>query len=78
MVAVTYAIVAFAVISTVLGCDNDFGVSTVVDNPSFEISFIFNFIALFMSLAADVVWITLMRGETEFEKRVREVINKLM
>uniref|UniRef100_F6HHI2 PGG domain-containing protein n=1 Tax=Vitis vinifera TaxID=29760 RepID=F6HHI2_VITVI len=78
VVVVTYAIVAFAVISTVLGGDNDLGVSAVVDNPSFEISFVFNAIALFMSSAADVVWITLMRGETESERRVKEVINKLM
>lgn len=78
VVAVTYAIVAFVIISTVLGGDNDLGVSTVVDNPSFEISFVFNAIALFMSSAADMVWITLMRGETESERRIKEVINKLM
>lgn len=75
VVAVTYAIVAFVIISTVLGGDNDLGVSTVVDNPSFEISFVFNAIALFMSSGADMVWITLMRGETESERRIKEVIN---
>lgn len=78
VVAVTYAIVAFVVISIVLGGDNDLGVSAVVDNPSFEISFVFNAIALFMSSTADMVWITLMRGETESERRVKKVINKLM
>lgn len=55
MVVVTYAIVAFAVISIALSGDNDVGVSVVVDNPSFEISFVFNAIAFFMSSTADVV-----------------------
>ncbi|CAN1798382.1 Ankyrin repeat-containing protein ITN1, partial [Linum perenne] len=45
---------------------------------SFKIFFIFNAIALFTSLAVVVVQITLVRGETKAEKRVVEVINKLM
>ncbi|WJZ84595.1 hypothetical protein VitviT2T_004195 [Vitis vinifera] len=55
VVVVTYAIIAFAVIFSVLSGDNDLGVSMVVDNPSFEISFIFNVITLFISSVVDVV-----------------------
>lgn len=78
VVAVLFATVAFAAIFTVPGGDNDSGVAVVVDSPSFKIFFIFNAIALFTSLAVVVVQITLVRGETKSERRVVEVINKLM
>ena len=78
VVAVLFATVAFAAIFTVPGGDNDLGVAVVVDSPSFKIFFIFNAIALFTSLAVVVVQITLVRGETKSERRVVEVINKLM
>lgn len=50
----------------------------VASSYSFRIFFIFNAIALFTSLAVVVVQITLVRGETKAERRVVEVINKLM
>lgn len=78
VVAVLFATVAFAAIFTVPGGDNDKGVAVVVDRASFKIFFIFNAIALFTSLAVVVVQITLVRGETKAERRVVEVINKLM
>lgn len=78
VVAVLFATVAFAAIFTVPGGDNDDGTAVVVKTPSFKIFFIFNAIALFTSLAVVVVQITLVRGETKAEKRVVEVINKLM
>ncbi|KDP46103.1 hypothetical protein JCGZ_06614 [Jatropha curcas] len=52
--------------------------AVVVSHASFKIFFIFNAIALFTSLAVVVVQITLVRGETKAERRVVEVINKLM
>lgn len=78
VVAVLFATVAFAAIFTVPGGDNDDGTAVVVKSPAFKIFFIFNAIALFTSLAVVVVQITLVRGETKAEKRVVEVINKLM
>lgn len=78
VVAVLFATVAFAAIFTVPGGDDDHGKSVVVSRASFKIFFIFNAIALFTSLAVVVVQITLVRGETKAEKRVVEVINKLM
>ncbi|XP_044462055.1 ankyrin repeat-containing protein ITN1-like [Mangifera indica] len=78
VVAVLFATVAFAAIFTVPGGDNDDGSAVVVHSASFKIFFIFNAIALFTSLAVVVVQITLVRGETKAEKRVVEVINKLM
>ncbi|KAJ9694573.1 hypothetical protein PVL29_010180 [Vitis rotundifolia] len=78
VVAVLFATVAFAAIFTVPGGDDDSGMAVVVDSPSFKIFFIFNAIALFTSLAVVVVQITLVRGETKSERRVVEVINKLM
>lgn len=78
VVAVLFATVAFAAIFTVPGGDNDNGMAVVVNSPSFKIFFIFNAIALFTSLAVVVVQITLVRGETKSERRVVEVINKLM
>ncbi|KAJ6902024.1 ankyrin repeat-containing protein ITN1-like [Populus alba x Populus x berolinensis] len=78
VVAVLFATVAFAAIFTVPGGDFDSGMAVVVSHASFKIFFIFNAIALFTSLAVVVVQITLVRGETKAERRVVEVINKLM
>ncbi|GMP68718.1 hypothetical protein CsSME_00028248 [Camellia sinensis var. sinensis] len=78
VVAVLFATVAFAAIFTVPGGDNDNGMAVVASSISFQIFFIFNAIALFTSLAVVVVQITLVRGETKAERRVVEVINKLM
>jgi hypothetical protein len=78
VVAVLFATVAFAAIFTVPGGDRDSGVAVVVTHASFNIFFTFNAIALFTSLAVVVVQITLVRGETKAERRVVEVINKLM
>uniref|UniRef100_A0A1J3G0U5 Ankyrin repeat-containing protein n=1 Tax=Noccaea caerulescens TaxID=107243 RepID=A0A1J3G0U5_NOCCA len=78
VVAVLFATVAFAAIFTVPGGDNNDGSAVVVGRASFKIFFIFNAIALFTSLAVVVVQITLVRGETKAEKKVVEVINKLM
>ncbi|XP_076897201.1 ankyrin repeat-containing protein ITN1-like [Bidens hawaiensis] len=78
VVAVLFATVAFAAIFTVPGGDNDHGMAVVVHRTSFKIFFIFNAIALFTSLAVVVVQITLVRGETKAERKVVEVINKLM
>ena len=78
VVAVLFATVAFAAIFTVPGGDFDSGMAVVVSHTSFKIFFIFNAIALFTSLAVVVVQITLVRGETKAERRVVEVINKLM
>ncbi|KAK7270102.1 hypothetical protein RIF29_23006 [Crotalaria pallida] len=78
VVAVLFATVAFAAIFTVPGGDDDNGTAVVATYATFKIFFIFNAIALFTSLAVVVVQITLVRGETKAEKRVVEVINKLM
>ncbi|XP_051116037.1 ankyrin repeat-containing protein ITN1 isoform X2 [Andrographis paniculata] len=78
VVAVLFATVAFAAIFTVPGGDHNDGTAVVVSTASFKIFFIFNAVALFTSLAVVVVQITLVRGETKAERRVVEVINKLM
>lgn len=78
VVAVLFATVAFAAIFTVPGGDDNNGMAVTVGTISFKIFFIFNAIALFTSLAVVVVQITLVRGETKSERRVVEVINKLM
>ncbi|OAY41282.1 ankyrin repeat-containing protein ITN1 [Manihot esculenta] len=78
VVAVLFATVAFAAIFTVPGGDHDDGTAVMVRSVSFKIFFIFNAIALFTSLAVVVVQITIVRGETKAERRVVEVINKLM
>ncbi|KAF9597147.1 hypothetical protein IFM89_016135 [Coptis chinensis] len=78
VVAVLFATVAFAAIFTVPGGDDETGVAVMVSRPAFQIFFIFNAISLFTSLAVVVVQITLVRGETRTERRVIEVINKLM
>nr|CAD1841988.1 unnamed protein product [Ananas comosus var. bracteatus] len=78
VVAVLFATVAFAAIFTVPGGNENNGVAVAVQTASFKIFFIFNAVALFTSLAVVVVQITLVRGETKAERRVVEVINKLM
>ncbi|GAB2263996.1 hypothetical protein Droror1_Dr00026130 [Drosera rotundifolia] len=78
VVAVLFATVAFAAIFTVPGGDDDTGMAVMAGTMSFRIFFIFNAIALFTSLAVVVVQITVVRGETKSERRVVEVINKLM
>ncbi|XVE61807.1 hypothetical protein DITRI_Ditri06bG0068800 [Diplodiscus trichospermus] len=78
VVAVLFATVAFAAIFTVPGGDNEEGMAVVVSKASFKIFFLSNATALFTSLAVVVVQITLVRGETKSERRVVEVINKLM
>ncbi|TVU36745.1 hypothetical protein EJB05_18691, partial [Eragrostis curvula] len=78
VVAVLFATVAFAAIFTVPGGNDDNGLAVVVQATSFKIFFIFNAVALFTSLAVVVVQITVVRGETKSERRVVEVINKLM
>ncbi|KAI7980323.1 Ankyrin repeat-containing protein ITN1 [Camellia lanceoleosa] len=78
VVAVLFVTVAFAAIFTVPGGDGDNGVAVVVSSMSFKVFFIFNAIALFTSLAVVLVQITVVRGEVKSERRVVEVINKLM
>ncbi|XP_022869723.1 ankyrin repeat-containing protein ITN1-like, partial [Olea europaea var. sylvestris] len=78
VVAVLFATVAFAAIFTVPGGDDDNGMAVMVHSPSFKVFFISNAVALFTSLAVVVVQITVVRGEITSERRVVEVINKLM
>ncbi|XP_078429629.1 ankyrin repeat-containing protein ITN1-like isoform X2 [Wolffia australiana] len=78
VVAVLFATVAFAAVFTVPGGNGEDGVAVAVTYHSFKIFFVFNALALFTSLAVVVVQITLVRGETKSERRVIEVINKLM
>ncbi|KAL2481490.1 Ankyrin repeat family protein [Abeliophyllum distichum] len=78
VVAVLFATVAFAAIFTVPGGDDDNGMAVTVRSPSFKVFFISNAVALFTSLAVVVVQITVVRGEIKSERRVVEVINKLM
>ncbi|KAH7865725.1 hypothetical protein Vadar_010364 [Vaccinium darrowii] len=78
VVAVLFATVAFAAIFTVPGGDDDQGIAVTAKSPSFKIFFIFNAVALFTSLAVVLVQITVVRGEIKSERRVVEVINKLM
>lgn len=78
VVAVLFATVALAAIFTVPGGDKDDGTTVVVHSASFKIFFIFDAIALFTSLAVVVVQITLVRGVMKADRRVVEVINKLM
>ncbi|KAL2344995.1 hypothetical protein Fmac_006280 [Flemingia macrophylla] len=78
VVAVLFAAVAFAAIFTVPGGDNQKGVAVMVHTLSFQAFFISNAIALFTSLAVVVIQITLVRGELKTERKVVEVINKMM
>lgn len=78
VVAVLFATVAFAAIFTVPGGDYNDGMAVMVSSRSFKVFFISNAIALFTSLAVVVVQITVVRGEVKSERKVVEVINKLM
>ncbi|XP_057832193.1 ankyrin repeat-containing protein ITN1 isoform X1 [Cryptomeria japonica] len=78
VVAVLFATVAFAAIFTVPGGNINSGEATVANRASFQIFFVFNAIALFTSLAVVIVQITLVRWETRSQRKVVEVINKLM
>ncbi|KAL2250563.1 ankyrin repeat-containing protein ITN1 [Sesamum indicum] len=78
VVAVLFATVAFAAIFTVPGGDDQSGAAVVASSTSFKVFFISNAVALFTSLAVVVVQITVVRGEIKSERRVVEVINKLM
>ncbi|KAF7818548.1 ankyrin repeat-containing protein ITN1-like [Senna tora] len=78
VVASLFATVAFAAIFTVPGGDDDHGMALMVQTKSFKIFFISNSIALFTSLAVVLVQITVVRGHLKTERRVVEVINKLM
>uniref|UniRef100_A0A803QLH7 PGG domain-containing protein n=1 Tax=Cannabis sativa TaxID=3483 RepID=A0A803QLH7_CANSA len=78
VVVFLFATVAFDAIFTVPRGDDDSGMAVMVNTTSFKIFFILNAIALFTSLAVVLVQITVVRGETKAERRVIEVINKLM
>ncbi|KAI3474475.1 hypothetical protein Pfo_029336 [Paulownia fortunei] len=78
VVAVLFATVAFAAIFTVPGGDDNNGMAVMVSSRAFKVFFISNAVALFTSLAVVVVQITVVRGEIKSERRVVEVINKLM
>lgn len=80
VVAVLFATIAFAALFTVPGGYGYVvnGEATVANNPLFQIFFISNAFALFTSLAVVVVQITLVRWETRSQRKVVEVINKLM
>lgn len=78
VVAVLFATVAFAAIFTVPGGNKVNGEAVVKHKTSFKVFFFFNALSLFISLAVVVVQITLVRGETKAERRVVEVINKMV
>ncbi|VFQ61377.1 unnamed protein product [Cuscuta campestris] len=78
VVAVLFATVAFSAIFTVPGGDDEDGKAVMVGTSAFKIFFISNAVALFTSLAVVVVQITVVRREIKSERRVVEVINKLM
>ncbi|KAL0344581.1 UNVERIFIED_CONTAM: Ankyrin repeat-containing protein NPR4 [Sesamum radiatum] len=70
--------IAFAAIFTVPGGDGYNGEAVMVSSVPFKVFFISNAVALFTSLAVVVVQITVVRGEIKSERKVVEVINKLM
>ncbi|GAU35350.1 hypothetical protein TSUD_337420 [Trifolium subterraneum] len=78
VVSVLFATVAFAALFTVPGGDDNQGKAVMVHTTSFKTFFISNAIALFTSLAVVVVQITVVRGEIKSERKVVEVINKMM
>ncbi|KAK7284237.1 hypothetical protein RJT34_18979 [Clitoria ternatea] len=78
VVAVLFAAVAFAAIFTVPGGDTDNGMAVMVHAAPFKAFFLSNAMALFTSLSVVVVQITVVRGEIKAERRVVEVINKMM
>ncbi|KOM38936.1 hypothetical protein LR48_Vigan03g231800 [Vigna angularis] len=78
VVAVLFAAVAFAALFTVPGGDYDNGMAVMVHTAPFKAFFISNALALFTSLAVVLVQITIVRGEVKAERKVVEVINKMM
>eukprot|EP01018_Ginkgo_biloba_P036350 Gb_12977 [translate_table: standard] len=82
VVAVLIAAIAFAAIFTVPGQYNSSGPyageAVIVHKVAFQIFFIFDSVALFISLAVVVVQITLVAWETKAQRQVVFVINKLM
>ncbi|KAG6482065.1 hypothetical protein ZIOFF_058692 [Zingiber officinale] len=79
VVAVLFASVAFASIFAVPGGSDDRnGAAVAARGTPFRVFFLSNAAALFTSLAVVVVQITVVRRETRAERRVVEVINKLM
>ncbi|WVZ08411.1 hypothetical protein V8G54_021757 [Vigna mungo] len=78
VVAVLFAAVAFAALFTVPGGDYDNGMAVMVHSAPFKAFFISNALALFTSLAVVLVQITIVRGEVKAERKVVEVINKMM
>ncbi|MBA0830379.1 hypothetical protein Goarm_014914, partial [Gossypium armourianum] len=78
VVAVLFATVAFAAIFTVPGGDYDSGIAVAVKSTSFRMFYFFNAISLFTSLSVVVVQMTVVRGQLKSERRVIEVINKML
>ncbi|ESW34680.1 hypothetical protein PHAVU_001G171600 [Phaseolus vulgaris] len=78
VVAVLFAAGAFAALFTVPGGDYKNGMAVMVHSAAFKAFFISNALALFSSLAVVLVQITLVRGEVKTERKVVEVINKMM
>ncbi|GJY69945.1 zinc finger, CCHC-type containing protein [Tanacetum coccineum] len=60
------------------GVDEHNGTAIMIRSVAIKVFFIFNAIALFTSLAVVVAQITMVRGEIKSERRVVEVINKLI
>ncbi|MBA0740228.1 hypothetical protein Gogos_013445, partial [Gossypium gossypioides] len=78
VVAVLFATVAFAAIFTVPGGDYNSGIAVTVKSTSFRMFYFFNAISLFTSLSVVVVQMTVVRGQLKSERRVIEVINKML
>ncbi|KAL2557536.1 Ankyrin repeat family protein [Forsythia ovata] len=88
VVAVLIATVAFAAIFTVPGQYADdpdnippglsLGEANIAPNPSFQIFFIFDSVALFISLAVVVVQTSVVVIESKAKKKMMAIINKLM
>lgn len=86
IVAVLIAAIAFAALFTVPGqymgagpnAGPNAGEAYIAHTTAFQIFFIFDSLALFVSLAVVVVPITLVAWETKAQRRVVIVINKLM
>lgn len=82
VVALLIAAIAFAALFTVpgqyKGAGPDAGEAIIADKIEFKIFFIFDSLALFISLAVVVVPISLVAWETKAQQRVVIIINKLM
>lgn len=82
VVALLIAAIAFAALFTVpgqyMGAGPGAGKALIADKIEFQIFFIFDSLALFISLAVVVVPISLVAWETKAQQRVVIVINKLM